>query len=123
MAGALCCAGHAREPEDPACQCYRPLGRPLTLESLPPPGTRRWVVRRKAEVVAAVQGGLLTFDEACERYDLTLQELVSCERAVDLTGMQGLRVTRLQHYRALHERRIKHPDERRVGQQGLSPWK
>lgn len=85
-----------------------PLGEPLTLESLPPPGTRRWVVRRKAEVVAAVQGGLLTFDEACERYDLTLEELVSWERAVDRSGMQGLRVTRIQHYRDLHERRLKY---------------
>ena len=35
-----------------------PLGEPLTLESLPPPNTTRWVVRRKAEVVAAVNGGL-----------------------------------------------------------------
>ena len=30
-----------------------PLGEPLTLEDLPKPNTRRWVVRRKAEVVAA----------------------------------------------------------------------
>jgi len=41
-----------------------PLGEPLTLDSLPPPSTTRWVVRRKAEVVAAVNGGLLTVDEA-----------------------------------------------------------
>ena len=31
-----------------------PLGEQLTLDSLPPPSTTRWVVRRKAEVVAAV---------------------------------------------------------------------
>ena len=31
-----------------------PLGEPLTIDSLPPPDTTRWVVRRKAEVVAAV---------------------------------------------------------------------
>lgn len=36
-----------------------PLGEPLTLESLPKPDTTRWVVRRKAEVVAAVNGGQL----------------------------------------------------------------
>ena len=35
-------------------QVIGPLGEPLTLDSLPPPGTTRWVVRRKAEVVAAV---------------------------------------------------------------------
>ena len=45
-------------------QVIGPLGEPLTLDSLPPPSTTRWVVRRKAEVVAAVNGGLLTIDDA-----------------------------------------------------------
>lgn len=85
-----------------------PLGEPLTLESLPPRDTRRWVVRRKAEVVAAVNGGLLTIDEACERYDLTIEEFAAWQRAVDRSGMQGLRVTRLQHYRDLYERQQKY---------------
>ena len=49
-------------------QVIGPLGEPLTLDSLPPAETTRWVVRRKAEVVAAVSGGLLTVDEACKRY-------------------------------------------------------
>ena len=40
-------------------QVIGPLGEPLTLATLPPAGTTRWVVRRKAEVVAAVNGGLL----------------------------------------------------------------
>ena len=44
-----------------------PLGEPLTLEDLPPQNTQRWVPRRKAEVVAAVNGGLLTVDEAHAR--------------------------------------------------------
>ena len=85
-----------------------PLGELLTLESLPPRDTRRWVVRRKAEVVAAVNGGLLTVDEACERYDLTIEEFAAWQRAVDRSGMQGLRVTRLQHYRDLYERQQKY---------------
>ena len=38
-----------------------PTGAKLTLNDLPPPGTERWVIRRKAEVVAAVRGGLLSF--------------------------------------------------------------
>ncbi|MES2325997.1 MAG: DUF1153 domain-containing protein, partial [Pseudomonadota bacterium] len=29
-------------------QVIGPLGEPLTLDSLPPAGTTRWVVRRKA---------------------------------------------------------------------------
>ena len=85
-----------------------PLGEPLTLESLPPATTTRWVVRRKAEVVAAVNGGLLSIEEACERYGLTLEEFASWQRAVDRSGMQGLRVTRIQHYRDLYERQLKY---------------
>ena len=85
-----------------------PLGEPLTIESLPPAGTTRWVVRRKAEVVAAVNGGLLSIEEACERYSLTLEEFASWQRAVDRSGMQGLRVTRIQHYRDLYERQLKY---------------
>jgi hypothetical protein len=81
-----------------------PLGEPLTLDTLPPANTRRWVVRRKAEVVSAVKGGLLSADEACERYGLSLEEFAAWERAVDRVGMAGLRVTRVQHYRALFER-------------------
>ena len=89
-------------------QVIGPLGEPLTLESLPPPGTTRWVVRRKAEVVAAVNGGLLTVDEVCDRYALSVEEFVSWQRAVDRSGMPGLRVTRIQHYKSLYERQQKY---------------
>jgi hypothetical protein len=85
-------------------QVIGPLGEPLTLDSLPPPDTTRWVVRRKAEVVAAVTGGLLTIDEVCARYGLTVEEFTSWQRAVDRSGMPGLRVTRIQHYKSLYER-------------------
>jgi Protein of unknown function (DUF1153) len=88
-------------------QVIGPLGEPLTLDSLPPPSTSRWVVRRKAEVVAAVNGGLLTVDEACDRYSLTLEEFAGWQRAVDRSGMPGLRVTRIQHYKSLYERQRK----------------
>ena len=70
-----------------------PTGLPLTLADLPPPDTSRWVIRRKAEVVAAVRGGLLTFDEACASYALSLEEFESWERSVDLYGLAGLRAT------------------------------
>ncbi len=85
-------------------QVIGPLGEPLTLGSLPAPGTSRWVVRRKAEVVAAVAGGLLSVDEACARYTLSLEEFTSWQRAVDRSGMPGLRVTRIKHYREQYER-------------------
>lgn len=82
-----------------------PLGEALSKDTLPPPSTTRWVVRRKAEVVAAVNGGLLTIAEACERYGLTLEELASWQRSIEREGMAGLRATRVQHYRQVHERR------------------
>src|SRR3712207_5352297 len=81
-----------------------PLGEPLTIDSLPPVGPTRWVVRRKAEVVAAVSGGLLRVDEACKRYSLSLEEFTSCQRAVDRSGMPGPRVTRIKQYRDQYER-------------------
>ena len=80
-------------------QVIGPLGEPLTLDSLPAAGTTRWVVRRKAEVVAAVAGGLLTVDEACARYTLTVEEFLSWQQSIDKHGLAGLRATRVQQYR------------------------
>lgn len=77
-----------------------PTGNPMTLEDLPPTNIQRWVARRKAELLAAIRGGLITQDEACKRYLLTPEELTSWERLIDKHGMLGLRTTRLQHYRS-----------------------
>ncbi len=76
-----------------------PDGSPLTIADLPPTTTRRWVIRRKAEVVAAVRGGLLSLEEACERYTLTVEEFLSWQRSISAHGLPGLRATRVQHYR------------------------
>jgi hypothetical protein len=76
-----------------------PAGQPLTVESLPPRNTVRWVIRRKAEVVAAVRNGLIGLDEACERYRLSVEEFLNWERLVNAHGLRGLRVTRSQRYR------------------------
>jgi hypothetical protein len=81
-----------------------PLGEALTLDGLPHPTTTRWVIRRKAEVVAAVNGGLLSVDQACKRYSVSLEEFTSWQRAVERAGMPGLRVTRLKQYRDQYER-------------------
>lgn len=72
---------------------------PLTMENLPPPNIRRWITRRKAEVVAAVRTGLLSLDEACVRYGITIEEFLSWQRLLDEHGLQGLRATRLKEYR------------------------
>lgn len=69
-------------------------------DGLPPTNTTRWVVRRKAAVVEAVNAGLISLEEACRRYTLSVEEFHSWKRAIDKHGLRGLRVTRLQEYRA-----------------------
>jgi hypothetical protein len=76
-----------------------PDGSPLTIADLPPTNTRRWVIRRKAEVVAAVRGGLITLEEACDRYKLSLEEFLAWQQAIERHGLAGLRTTRTQQYR------------------------
>lgn len=76
-----------------------PTGAPLTINDLPPPDTGRWVIRRKAEVVAAVRGGLMPLDDALLRYGLTPEEFETWQSAIDSHGLAGLRTTRIQHYR------------------------
>jgi hypothetical protein len=75
-----------------------PSGVP-PLKGLPHPNTKRWVVRRKAAVVAAVRTGRITIDEACRVYQLSEEELLSWERGFELYGLAGLRATRIQRNR------------------------
>lgn len=76
-----------------------PDGSPLTLADLPAKNNGRWVIRRKAQVVAAVRGGLLSLDDACKRYSLTVDEFLSWQRSIDRHGLAGLRTTQIQVYR------------------------
>ena len=76
-----------------------PGGKHLSLKDLPAPSTN-WIPRRKAEVVAAVEGGLLSLEEACERYSLSLQELAGWQTAIERFGLAGLRTTKNQYYRS-----------------------
>jgi hypothetical protein len=71
---------------------------------LPSATTKRWVIRRKAQVVTAVREGVLSLEEARSRYMLTVDEFVAWERAIDEHGLAGLRTTRLQDYRAGRDR-------------------
>lgn len=69
------------------------------IEQLPQPNTKRWVVRRKAAVVAAVRSGVITVEEACRVYQISEEEFRSWDRAFELHGLAGLRTTRIQRYR------------------------
>jgi hypothetical protein len=85
-----------------------PDGNTLSLPDLPAPETKRWVTTRKAQVVAAVKGGLLTLGEARERYALSVEEFLSWQHAIEQFGVAGLRATRAQEYRHLEERHAAH---------------
>ena len=75
-------------------------GSPLSLSDLPRGNNPRWVVRKKANLVAAVNGGLISLEEACKRYSLSVEEFASWQWTIDRFGVAGLRATRLQDYRA-----------------------
>lgn len=78
-----------------------PDGSKLTRSDLPSVTTKRWVARRKATVVAAVDNGLLDAAEACEMYRLSPEELEIWRTAVHRHGAGALRVTAIQKYRQL----------------------
>lgn len=67
--------------------------------NLPPADTVRWSPRRKASVVNGVRSGAISLDEACQRYQLSADEFLAWQRAVEGHGVGALRVTRLQYYR------------------------
>jgi Protein of unknown function (DUF1153) len=80
---------------------YNLLDREIASSAidLPPPDTKRWVTRRKAVIVNAVRTGLISLEEVCRRYELSVEEFLAWECAIDTHGVPGLRVTRLQIYR------------------------
>ncbi|HET6526818.1 DUF1153 domain-containing protein [Sphingopyxis sp.] len=67
---------------------------PLTIDDLPPPTAGYWVAHRKAELLAAIDGGLIGLADACARYRLSDEELESWRRTLDRAGIAGLRVTK-----------------------------
>ena len=78
-----------------------PDGERMTAADLPDSTTQRWVPRRKARVVAAVEGGLISREAALARYRLTVEELESWKTALSRFGMRGLCVTKLGRAREL----------------------
>ena len=88
---------------DTASYVIGPDGEKMTISDLPAPDTRRWVPRRKARVVAAVEGGLITPEEAFERYKITEEEYECWKAAMSRFGMRGLCVTKINRIRATSE--------------------
>jgi len=74
-----------------------PDGSVLTVANLPPANTTRWIARRKAEVVVAVQGGLLTLEQALRRYDISHDEFLEWKLHYEVEGLPGLQVSARSH--------------------------
>jgi len=81
----------------------------LLREGLPPPNTRRWVVRRKAAVLVAVSSRMITVEQACQVYQLTEEELFSWKHAFEAHGLAGLRASRFTVFRRRRFRRAPVP--------------
>lgn len=82
-----------------------PLGETITLDTIPRADTTRWVARRKAEVVAAVTGRLLSVGDALRRYRLSLEEFESWHTTLHRVGVPGLRITHTQDHGHVRKRR------------------
>ncbi|NQV84764.1 MAG: DUF1153 domain-containing protein [Rhodospirillales bacterium] len=90
---------HKSHSSDRALGGLSPSGKLMTFKDLPPKDTQRWVIRRKAEVVAGVHGGLISLEQACRRYELSVDEFRSWEKLLKDHGVAGLRTTRAKKYR------------------------
>lgn len=81
----------------------------LTLDDLPPAGfAGRWTIRRKVELLAAVNGRLLAEAEVEARYGLSAGELDAWRRNTLKAGVDGVSVSRNQLHRGA--RLLRHPD-------------
>lgn len=72
--------------------------RAVPMPTLPPAGTRRWVARRKAQVVESVLSGMIKLEDALRRYELSIEEFSLWKRRFYRSGVDGLRMgPRLRH--------------------------
>ena len=67
--------------------------------TLPPSDTVRWVASRKIIVLAAIDAGSLSIEEACLMYRLSIEEIASWSRLTELHGRDGLKTSKLEKYR------------------------
>ena len=106
--GAISCAPRVNDAEKAVAEAGAAKGsrrrKPIKVDELPPPGITRWVIHRKAQVVAAVQAGALSLEEVCARYSVSVEEFQSWQRTLQQHGIYGLRITRSQIYRAANSK-------------------
>jgi hypothetical protein len=80
------------ESKGPSGRVIGPDGFVRTLVNLPSPNTKRWVARRKAEIVSAVRGGVISMADALKRYEISSEEFLNWDSAYKRSGVSGLNV-------------------------------
>jgi hypothetical protein len=66
--------------------------RRLPSGRLPGPSVR-WVASRKASLVRGVEAGLLSLEEACSRYSISVDEFLLWQDRLARHGARGLRAS------------------------------
>jgi hypothetical protein len=67
----------------------------------------------KAKVVEDVRDGVLSLDEACKRYALSIEEYLAWQYGLELFGLAGLQVNKQQELRRIRTRsRNRSPEAR-----------
>ena len=96
---------HEEVDEHPIFE-FGPSHDVVTLDDLPPPETNHWLPRHKAQVLGAIETGLLTVDEAFRRYRLSIEEFGGWQRNARRFGVRGLRATKLGELGGKARRRV-----------------
>jgi hypothetical protein len=66
------------------------MGQRLDNLDLPPAGVRHWTAQRKAAVILAIRHKVISLWDACERYDLSAEELAEWERYLTMNTQPSL---------------------------------
>lgn len=74
-------------------------GDVISVADLPPATLQRWTASRKRVVVRAVIFGLVSMQEACDRYHLSTEEFNAWLARYADYGPEALKETRLKKYR------------------------
>ena len=85
----------------------------------------RYTPGRKAEIVLAIRAKKISREQAMREHGLSDDELATWERDFDCHGVNGLRSTRLQHYRgktAKHLRADNGPSPRAADRSRRPSW-
>lgn len=75
------------------------LSADLIQDALPPPNIQRWLVSHKVQVIHAVRAGIITLEDACRQYALSVEEFIQWQ---NLANRQTLPILSRKTKRSMH---------------------